>query len=311
MSRNQEVAAHLRTIAQVMGLEKTARFKIVAFENAAKTVETLSGPIEGANLAAIPGIGDSIATTIRQFLATGVSMRFQDLGTRWPLEALTMTKVDTIGPVTAMKLHSQGIKNFDELVAAGAAGQLNEKLAKAVRFAAAYNVGRIPREVAEAASIFVTRELFKIPGISAVQVCGSVRRKAETSKDVDVVATLLPGADKEKVLEAFCKLGEKLDGRSIRIAVSGAFVQVDLWIVEDWHFGAAVVYATGSKDHCVALRTLAKSKGLTLNEYGLFKAGEPDFVRENQTAPSTTEVEVYESLGLRYFDPEERNGDLS
>jgi DNA polymerase (family 10) len=311
MSRNQEVAAHLRTIAQLMGLEKTPRFKIVAFENAAKTVETLSGPVENANLDAIPGIGDSIATTIRQFLSGGVSMRLQDLGTRWPVEALTMTRVDGVGPVTAMKLHSQGIKNFDELVAAGTAGKLNEKLAKAVRFAAAYDVGRIPREVATEAALFVTRELMKIHGVSTVQVCGSVRRNAETSKDVDVVITTLADADEGAILVAFQKLGDKIDGRSIRIAVSGAFVQVDLWIVEPWHFGAAVVYATGSKDHCVALRTLAKSKGLTLNEYGLFKAGETDFFQKNQVAPSATETEVYSSLGLRFFAPEERSGDLS
>jgi len=168
-----------------------------------------------------------------------------------------------------------------------------------------------PLRAALAAADAVERDVRRIPGVSAVQVCGSVRRGSATSKDVDVVARLGPGADREAVLGAFQRLGEKLDGRSIRVAALGMFVQVDLWIVEEWHYGAAVVYATGSKDHCVALRTLAKSRGLTLNEYGLFPAGTGDFSRASQSAPASTEEEVYSSLGLRYFAPEERDGDLS
>lgn len=117
MGRNLEVAAHLRTIAQLLSLDGAGKFRIDAFENAARTVETLSGPIEDADLSKIHGIGKSTATTIQQFLATGQSMRLNDLGTRWPVEALTMTRVKGVGPKTAMRLHREGIANFDELVA--------------------------------------------------------------------------------------------------------------------------------------------------------------------------------------------------
>lgn len=319
MSRNQETAQHLRTIAQLLSLDGGGKFKVDAFENAARAVETMAGPVEQADLSKVPGVGKSTAEAIRQFVALGRTDRMDELAQRWPVGALTMTRVKGIGPKTAMKLHDQGIADFDALVARAEAGSLTKKgqrddaLIREVLYARDLKQGRRPHLIAKSIGEWAASEVAKLAGVRGVTVCGSVRRGAETSKDVDLIVLVEPGADRDAIAGGFLALGDPINsGRakaSAYLTHTYQTMQVDIWMVEEWYHGAALVYATGSKAHCIALRARAQGRGKTLNEYGLFPADCQDFTEENSLA-GRTEGDVYEALGLPYVEPGDRTGDL-
>lgn len=319
MSRNEEVASHLRTIAQLLYLDGAGKFRVDAYENAARAVETLSGPVEEAELSKIPGVGKSTATTVQQFLAKGQSMRMNDLGQRWPVEALTMTRVKGVGPKTAMKLHRDGIEDFDALVARAEAGSLVKKgesddaLIREVLYARDLGQGRAPYQTVKHIADWVAAEVSGLPGVLEATVCGSVRRKAATSKDVDLVVLVSEGANRDLVAGGFLALGDPINSghakASAYVTRLGRTMQVDVWMVDEWHHGAALVYATGSKAHCIALRARAQSRGKTLNEYGLFEDG-CSVYHQPASEAGNTEEDVYRALDLPFIKPEDRTGDL-
>ena len=159
MSSNKTVAEHLRLIAQLSALDGKNRFQIKAFEEAVVTIIALGDQdrpvlieklVKEKALRDIPNIGESVASVIEEFLKTGTSARLKDLGTRWPVEAMSMIAVNTVGPKTAMKLYrEQGIHNFDELVLAAKEGKLKEKLAQEVLAADRRVQGRVPHDNAK------------------------------------------------------------------------------------------------------------------------------------------------------------------
>jgi len=320
MDRNVEVARHLRTIAQLLSLDGASKFRVDAFENAARILETRSVPVEDSVISGIQGIGKSTAEVIREFLDTGTSSRLKELGTRWPVDALTMTRVKGVGPKTAMRLHGEGISDFDALVARAEAGTLTKKgqrdeaLIREVLYARDVGQGRVEHEIARHIGEWAAKEVGRIVGVAAVTVCGSVRRGAATSKDVDLIVLLGPGADRATVAAGFLALGDPINSggsrASARLTKIGQTMQVDMWMVEEWHHGAALVYATGSKAHCIALRERAQGRGKTLNEYGLFPSDCQDFTEGNSLA-GATEGDVYKALGLPYVEPESRTGILT
>jgi len=319
MNRNVEVASHLRTISQLLSLDGAGKFRVDAFENAARTIETRFEPIDQSSVSGIAGIGKSTAGVICEFLATGTSSRMEELGTRFPVRALTMTRVKGVGPVTAMRLAREGIDDFDVLVARAEAGTLmkggqkDEAMIREVLYARDVGQGRIAHTVAKHIGEWAAKEVGKIRGVASVTVCGSVRRGAATSKDVDLIVLLKPGRDREAVVRGFLALGDPINSGSSKASAHltriGQVMQVDMWMVEEWHHGAALVYATGSKAHCISLRTRAQARGMTLNEYGLFPAKCQEFTKENSLA-GCTESEVYCALGLKYIGPEKRSGNL-
>jgi DNA polymerase (family 10) len=318
--RNKEVAAHLRLIAQMMTLDGANRFKVRAFEDAADAAEHSEADLEAVDPSTLSGIGPSTADVITEFLRTGSSSRARDLEGRLPgvTEALTMTVVDGVGAKTAWKLSQEkGIRNFDELASAAGRGELREKLATAVGFAKEKASGRVPRASAGIVARFVTEALTAPRAksadgshglVSKVQVCGSFRRGRATSKDIDVVALASPGIGRAEVFAAFGQLGEVINvgdkKSSVWVTRHGVSMQVDLWLVDEWYWGSALHYATGSKDHVKDIRARARARGLTVNEYGVFEAG-AEYVPENQLA-GRTEESVYGFFGLEYPEPEGR-----
>lgn len=310
--RNKEVAAHLRLIAQLMTLDGVNRFKVRAFEDAADAVEHGDDIEKVEDPSTLDGVGSSTADVILEFLRDGHSVRAQDLEAKMPgvTEALTMTIVDGIGAKTAWKLaREKGIKNFDELVVAGAAGELREKLALAVRFAKEKALGRLPYMTAKIIADHVVKQLSDV--VDRIQVCGSFRRKKATSKDIDIVALVPSGYDRSEVFALFTELGEVINvgdkKSSIWVTRYGTSMQVDLWLVDEWYWGSALHYATGSKEHVKDIRTKARASGYTVNEYGVFPAGTTngDLNEENQLA-GRTEESMYEFFGLKYPEPEDR-----
>ena len=305
---NLAVARHLRTIAQLYLIDdgKKHHFRIKTFNDAAEKIAGLTKSVTEVEIAKIGGIGKSVIEVVDDYVGTGTSQRLTELGQKWPVECLTMTMVDGIGPKTALKFHQDGIKDFDALLVAAQKGTIKERFVSNVLAAARKQNGRVPHETAKAIAESVIVQL----NCLFLTVCGSLRRKTPDSKDIDIIACPEP-EQREELLSQFCAAGEVINRgdhkATLRVTKYGVQMNVDLWIVEKWHVGAALVYATGSKDHCVALRSRAKSRGYTLNEYGIFPASCDVYNEKNQLA-GRTEGEVYQFLELPTIVPENRTG---
>jgi DNA polymerase (family 10) len=306
LESNKKIAEHLLLISMGLNLDGQP-WKVRAFEDAAEgvmlhtvDVRETAGIVGG--IRAISGVGDSTAKVILEFIKTGTSERYKALAEKHPMEAFTMTVVDGIGPKTAIKLHEAGYKNFDQLVEAAKAGKLDKKMTDAVLFA----VGkvRVPHAEAKALAEAVISQLKAKTAVHQFEVCGSVRRKAVDSKDVDIVGCVASATDRAAALAVFVKLGVMIksgeDRAAIRFAHGGRVMQVDLWLVEPGSWGAALCYATGSKNHNIELRAMASKKGLLVNEFGIFEA------ETHKHLGGADEHDLYIILGIPYVEPHER-----
>lgn len=306
--KNREIANHLKLISQLMSADGAGSFKVRAFEDAADTISKYSIPLETINPTTIPGIGKSIAACIKQFIETGTSDKLDKLAEHWPPSIMEMTRINGIGPKTATKFYQEhGIKNFDELCEFAKKGTLKPEMIQAIEFAKQYT-GRFPFEQAKELADYVKGLL--LPVVDKIEVCGSLRRKAPTIKDIDIVAC---ANDRQAAFNTFVKLGSIINvgekKSSIRVNYSSITMQVDLWVVDSWHWGAALNYATGSKDHNISIRNLAKSRGLLVNEYGIFPAEVADYNKQTQLG-GREETDIYRVLGLDYVEPENRNDSI-
>lgn len=320
-----KLSEHLEAVAQLMQLEDENPHKVRAYLHASlqvrgRTAQELETPMR------IPGIGPSIGTTIKEFLLRGSSTRLEALSTKWPVEILSLMHVQGIGPKTAVHLFRQGISSFDELVARAKDGKLSAKMTESV-LAAESRTRRVPIEVA----LEIAKEI-KTALTNAfaerVEICGSIRRHAPTCKDIDIIAQVSP-ASSGSLKRAFEQMGQVLWSGPIKSSImfneSSQSIQCDLWLVEDWAWGSALNYATGSKVHNLRLRGMLKSRGMRLNEYGIYlpvDGNDLDTYRvrygsENATSPDgnvvaqriggTLEEDVYTILGIPYVHPSQRS----
>jgi DNA polymerase (family 10) len=310
--KNAKVAAHLLLISQLETVAKAGHFKIVAFKNAADAVTALPTPVEDADLDSLKDVGKSVAAVIRDFLARGTSSRLEQLEKEvCPASVMTMTHVRMIGPKTALKLWQDlGVSSLDELIAAVPSGKVPEKHLKAIEEAAKNRTReRVPRDVAKMVASWAWFQLE--PHTKSMTICGSVRRQTPDSKDIDLVACVDP-EKKAALLREFADLGDLLESGPEKMGCMveryGVRMQVDLWLAEPWRYGATVLYATGSKQHNIAMRALAQARGQTLNEKGLYLAEAKEFTQFNQIC-GATEEDVYRALRIRYVSPHERVGD--
>ena len=263
---NTEIAKHLRTIAQLKALDGDNKFSIKAYEEAAKAAE-ISDAISEENVNQISGVGEKIASVIREFLATKNSTTLTDLQSRWPAEILSLTIIDGIGPKRALKLYLKGYHSFEQLHAAAVAGELDAKLATATILANYKKSGRLPFHAANQIGTYFKEALGKVAGVSNIEVGGSLRRKTETAKDVDLLACVETEEIRPTLMEAFKVYGpSSFQGQEAKASIqfpfsSSQMIHIDLWIAAKSYWGTLLNHVTGSKEHNIALRTLAKNKG--------------------------------------------------
>jgi DNA polymerase (family X) len=302
LAKNGEVAHHLLLISMGLTLDGENRFKVGAFEKAADSIMVHPTDIrEIEDVKSISGVGESVAVVVREYLQTGTSRRYQELAKKHPVEALTMTVVDGVGPKGAMKLYESGIKNFDQLVEAARTGKLDKKLTDSVLFAVGKT--RVPYEEAKTLAQAVIEALKGTP-VLRFEVCGSIRRRAKDSKDVDIVGSVAKPEDRVSILNEFVNLGTIIksgeDRAAIRFTHKGRTMQVDLWLVPPESWGAALNYATGSRDHNIKLRAEASKRGMLVNEFGIFE------VATNRRIGGEDERDLYRLLETPYVEPHER-----
>jgi DNA polymerase (family 10) len=280
---NLEVAATLYEVADLLEI-KGVRFKPQAYRRAAQAIEALSEDIADVaredRLDDIPGVGKGIAGKIREFVETGSLAYLASLREELPEGVQHLTRIEGIGPKKAAVLSRElGVRTVADLEAAANSGRIRDlpgfgekteqKILESIRMSRTAKERRLLGRLLPVAREIEAR-LASLASVRQVSLAGSIRRMKETIGDVDILATSPRPAE---VMEVFATLPgvERVlvRGTTKTSVVLATNVQVDLRVVEDEHFGAALQYFTGSKEHNIAMRKLAIARNWRLNEYGL------------------------------------------
>jgi DNA polymerase (family 10) len=310
---NADIADLFNQVADLLEILGENLFRIRAYRNAARTVGGLSQSVaamveEGKDLTELSGIGKDLAGKIQEIVKTGTLSQLQELEDRIPPQLSRLMKIPGLGPKRVKTLYDKlAISSLEDLKKAAEEGKIKklagfgDKTEKMIldEIGREKKEARIKLSVAEEVAEAIVSHLKKVEGAKEVIVAGSYRRKKETVADLDVLATCKKGS---KVMDAFVnydtvgKVIAKGDTRSTVILRSG--VQMDLRVVPEESYGAALHYFTGSKAHNIVVRTLGVKKGLKINEYGVFKG--------KKRIAGKTEEEVYDQVDLPFIEPELR-----
>src|SRR5213080_162562 len=303
--RNAELARVFRDIAAYLDMDDVA-FKPRAYEKAAQAIESHDRPLDAVYRAGgvkalrdIPGIGASMAEKLEELLASGKCKLREEYHRRMPVDLAALTALEGVGPKAVKVLYQRlGVRTLADLEAAARAGKVRA-LPHFGEKSVQTSGQRTPLAAVRPVIDELAAALARVPGLARVEVAGSIRRRKETVGDADLLAL---ARTTERAIAAFAKLapvarvlGQGDTKCSVKLQDG---LQVDLRVVPEESFGAALLYFTGSKAHNVALRQLAIKKGWKLNEYGLF--------RGTRRIAGRTEQEIYARLGLAYIPPELR-----
>jgi DNA polymerase (family 10) len=313
--KNLEIARLFHEMASLLEVQNESVFRVRAYARAAQTLETLAESVEAVaargELPKLPGIGRDLAAKIEEYLTTRRIAQLEELRRGLPPTFLTLLEIRGLGPKTAKLLYDRlGADSVERLLALAESGEIlrvpgiREKTrANILKGIALWKAGRARTLLATAREIAaqVASALAAQGGADRVEVAGSLRRMRETVKDIDILVTSTKPA---RVIETFVTLPSVLEvtargdtKASVRHATG---LRIDLRVVEPAAFGAALQYFTGSKDHNVRIRELARRQGLSVSEYGVF-----DETTGTRIA-GKTEEDVYAALGLPYIPPELR-----
>ncbi|MFA7677442.1 MAG: DNA polymerase/3'-5' exonuclease PolX [Candidatus Omnitrophota bacterium] len=317
--QNKDIGHVFREIAKILELKGENLFRIRAYERAAQTIEDLPESLakvyDEERLRSLPGIGKDLAKKIEELITTGSLNYYQELKKQIPSGVVDMLGISGLGPKTVKLLYDNlGIDSIEKLEKAcrqgsplGLEGIKEKTQSNILRGIELYKRAReriylyLGLGIAEK---FI-KQLKDTGLIEKIEIAGSLRRKKEDIKDVDILAV---SKEPSKVMETFtgsplvAQVLVKGQTKSSVLADEGS-IQVDLRIVERANFGSALMYFTGSKDFNIGLRQLAINKSYHLNEYGLFS--DKDISKKKPLA-SKSEKEIFSFLGMDYIPPELR-----
>ena len=315
---NQQISDLFLEIAKYLRAKNVA-FKPQAYEVAAEHImgleEDLSKTYRECGtkcLDAIPGIGKSIAEKIKEAVTMGHIKELDALRKKYPFDMMTLTRVQDVGPKTAMELYKKlKIKTLRDLERAARAGKIaklsgfgkksEKNILRSLTFAKNDAGRRVIHDVLPLARAIVEK-LRKISGVTHIDVAGSIRRRKETIGDIDLIAT----TSKPKLLiKAFKRLPEidrVLESGDAKMMVNyRTGLKGDLLILKPNEYGSALLHFTGSREHNILLRERAQKMGMKLSEHGLYK--------KERCVASKKEEDIYHSLKLQMIPPELRVGD--
>ncbi len=314
--KNKELAAMFAKIADALEYKGEMPFKIIAYRKAARVLEDLTQDIEllakEDRLREVPGIGEGIAKKIKEYLETGKMKKYEEALSGIPDGLLQLLDIQNLGPKTLALAHKElKVNNLNDLKRVIEDGSLAKLFRMGKKKVENIKKGielfeqtreRIPLNEALAISDELVEYLKKNPHIKQIQPSGSLRRMKETIGDIDILVTGKKGGEVVEYFTKFPRTSRVLvagDTKGSIIVGRGAEArQVDIRIVPEKSFGAALQYFTGSKAHNIKLRTMARERGLKISEYGVFKG--------NRQIAGRTEEEVYATLGLPLIPPELR-----
>jgi DNA polymerase (family 10) len=302
----------LEEIAMLLEIKGENPFKTRAYYNAARAlagIEDLEEMIREKRLKEIRGVGDAIASKIEEYINTGAIAYYEDLKKEVPETLLEMLQVPNLGPKKIKTLFDNlGVTNVGELEYAckenrlvnlpGFGKKTQEKILRGIEFIKRHKGEFLFGDVYHEAERIRERLQEVVPD-GLVEVCGSIRRRKEVVKDIDI---LVGSAENQEIASVFMRLPEVaevlLTGDTKTSCRLRTGIEADLRVVGTEEFPYALMYFTGSKEHNVLLRGIAKRRGWKLNEYGLFEG--------ERLIRCKTEEEIYKALGLTYIPPELR-----
>ncbi len=316
----EQVAAVLAEIGTLLELKGENPFKTRAYQNAARTLEGLTEPLDKIvaeqRLGELKGFGDALVDKITQLVTTGNLPYYDELKASVAPGLIEMLGIPSLGPKKVKKLHDElGVDTIEALEAACKAGKVAvldgfgektqtkilEGIAFKRQFASKHHLHK-----ALAVATPILESLRQHPDVTRCSTAGSLRRWKETIGDIDFLVSSRQPAE---VIEFFVtqpgvlSVSAKGDTKASVIVDGG--IQADLRVVSDAEYPFALAYFTGSKEHNIVMRQRAIARGLRLNEYGLFRSTEE--TRDPALRlPCNTEEDIFRALDLAYVEPELR-----
>ncbi|MFC1644011.1 DNA polymerase/3'-5' exonuclease PolX [Candidatus Omnitrophota bacterium] len=314
---NKEIAAAFSRIADALEIKGENVFRVRAYRTASQNIMSLSRQLEDiykedpSMLENIPGIGKDLKAKIVEMVETDHLGYYKDLMREFPEGFLDMLDLSGLGPKKLKKLKDElGIENVNDLEKAckkgalesieGMGAKTQEKLLEAIEHFRK-SEGRMLLPEAYHYANEIVAYLEKSKNFKKLEKAGSLRRGTETVGDLDILAV---AGDKEKAMDYFASYphtesvmakGPTKSSISLREGP-----QIDLRVIDASCFGAALVYVTGSKQHNVEIRKIAKNMGYKVNEYGIFS------IKSGKMVAGRTEKDVYRKLGMQWIPPEFR-----
>jgi DNA polymerase (family X) len=316
---NAEIAAALEELGILYELDGAVKYRVLAYSTAAKAIR--ESPVSVAELAAqgrateVPGVGKTLAEKIDALLATGEIPAAVKLKAKFPPTLIEVTRVPGVGPKTARRLFEElEISSMEDLKAAAEAEKIRD--VKGLGPKAEENIlaalerlgepgegpGRLLLSKVKPIAEELAAALREHPAAAQVEVAGSVRRWAETCKDIDIIATAEEPTALAEHLAGHPLIAAGTPGPNGVRAQTHNGISVDLRIVPPANFGNLLQHFTGSQAHNVQLREEAVGRGLSVSEHGITETESGD------VTACATEAEVYERLGYEYVEPELREG---
>jgi DNA polymerase (family 10) len=323
LPRNADVAEQLELLADLLEIEGEAAFRVLAYRRAAQRVRDTGGPVAQLALDGkakeLPGIGATIQDKIVQIVNTGEIEALAKRRKTIPPEVVEFLRIPGLGPKTVRKIWQElGVTTLAELKAAarehrlrtlpGLGAKVEENVLKSVgRKKKATGPPRVLLGHALPSLLAAVETLREHPAAERVSEAGSGRRRRETVRDLDIIAT---AGDPAALTEFFTTLPWVSEvvakGPTKATVLSHEGFRFDLRVVPPECYGNLLQHFTGSKNHNVAMREEAQRRGLSISEYGVSE------VESGAVFTAATEEELYEHLGYEYIPPElrENTGEL-
>lgn len=314
---NSDIAEIFNRTADYLDIKGENPFRIRAYRNAARTIGSLSRSVADMvageeDLGKIPGIGQDLAGKIKKIVETGTLPLLEELKKELSPELSALMEIPGLGPKRIKILYDEmGIRSVDELRQAAEEGKVRALAGFGTKTESTIleEIGKIKETkkggrrvklaVAEQVVEPLVGYLRKTTGVKEIDVAGSYRRRKETVGDLDILVACgqgCPVMDRFVDYEDVEKVLSKGKTRSSVVFRNG--IQVDLRVVAEASYGAALLYFTGSKAHNIAVRKIAQKRKLKINEYGVF--------RGKKRITGRTEKDVYKQVGLPWIEPELR-----
>lgn len=312
---NRQLADIFDAIADLLEIQGEVVYKILAYRRAAESIRSQTRAVadlwrEG-QLRSIPGVGEAIAAKIDELMRTGRLEFFEKLKREVPLTLVDILRVGDVGPKKAARFWKElGITDLPSLEAAARAGRLRglsgmgprseERILKSIESLKARQTGRVSIARALPVANSLLERLSALPGVTAAEAAGSLRRWRETVGDLDLLVAARRPPEVIRAFLSFDDIGRVRGQGDTKASVEMASgLEVQVWVHPPEHFGTALQYATGSQAHNVRLRELAQARGLSLSEHGFTR-------QDGSVVECAEEGEVYRLLGLPWIPPELR-----
>lgn len=312
--KNQEIARIFNDIADLLEIKGENPFRIRAYRRAAQNIEGFTRDVAETpkdELIKVPGIGQDLAGKIEEYVKTGRLQFYEDLKKEVPEGLSTLLSVPSLGPKTAKllfeRLKIKDIETLEQLAREhkliglpGIKEKTEENILKGIEMLKR-GMERQPLGKVLPIANNILEHLRKNASVKELSLAGSLRRWKDTIKDIDILAT---SENPREAMNAFVHLPHVKDvlahGSTKSSIIIHEGLQVDLRVVEEDSFGAALQYFTGSKSHNIRLREMAMKLGLKINEYGIFRE------KDEKKLGGKKEEDIYQILGLPYIPPELR-----